>query len=89
MLILTDDTEARLITTFADGGETLDEQGSWNLNEKGELTISIEGNTQGLYDKASHINLKVVTPRTVITISGSTYNGWGMATFRKELDGDE
>lgn len=87
-LVLTDDAKAELLTIYANGGETLDEHGSWSMDEKGEITIRIEGNAQS-NTPPSTIMLKLVSLRTIITIPGSTYKEWGQATFRKEVETED
>ncbi len=84
-LYLGKDKSAHLVTTFTEGGETLDEHGLWR-KAKGVVIIDFSGNTEGEYDHPTTRRFKITASTTLREVQATSSNEYEALVFEKESD---
>ncbi len=87
ILILEEDGELRMTTSYASGVEILEEVGTWLFEAKGDIVILLTGTNTEVYATPERLSLRRVSDVTLTGLPSANpeYKGWGTSLFRKEL----
>lgn len=87
ILILEDDGELHMTTSYASGVEILEEVGTWLLEAKGDIIILLTGTNTEVYATPERLSLRRVSDATLAGLPNTSpeYKEWGTSLFRKEL----
>ena len=87
ILILEDDGELRMTTSYASGVEILEEVGTWLLEAKGDIVVLLTGTNTEVYVAPERLSLRKVSDITLAGLPSISpeYKDWGVSLFRKEL----
>ncbi len=91
VLILKDDGELRMTTSYASGVEILEEAGTWKIEPKGDITILLTGTNIEVYATPHVLSLRKVSDMTLVGVESANpeYKEWGNYFFRKEIKEEE
>lgn len=89
VLTLSENGELRMVTTFDNGVEVLEELGSWTFGQ-GMVTLIITGTPNELYAEPHTLHLKKMSSMTLVAAGGTTtYKDWGNPAFKKSYKEEE
>ncbi len=91
ILILKDDGELRMTTSYASGVEILEEAGTWKIEPKGDITILLTGTNTEVYVTPHVLSLRKVSDTTLAGLESTNPEDkeWGNYFFRKEIKEEE
>ena len=87
VLTLSEEGNAIMTTTYENGAEVVEEQGTWNTTSGGKAVIFLTGNAMTQYGSPYTLLTKYVNPWTIVGGAGGTYKDWTNSIWRKK-EGD-
>ncbi len=87
ILILEEDGELRMTTSYTSGVEILEEVGTWLVEAKGDVLIFLTGTNTEVYATPERLSLRKLSDVTLAGLPSTNveYKEWGTSLFRKEL----
>lgn len=91
VLVLKDDGELHMTTSYASGVEILEEVGTWLLEAKGDVAIFLTGTNTEVYVAPHMFYLRKVSDMTLVGLPSTNpeYKEWGSSLFRKKTKEEE
>jgi hypothetical protein len=85
-LTISGEGEARMITSYDNGVEVLQESGTWKTSKDGRVTIYITGTDSTVYPSPHVLSIKYASPSSLsgIMFDANAYKEWTIPVFRKQ-----